>query len=183
MILRFHLYRTHSFKDEKFEHLSWNAIGKIHKNIDFKNIKNWINLPWLIHEFLLILNIFEIDFFDHFPNVFQLKYSDFSSPEDCDWYKWNVDISPSYSWEIDQTNPFQKCPKSTKTHVSTMDDLFNFWHFWNWYFFSFSQEHFNPNVRIFHLWTNAFDTDEIVISIPHTLRKMNKNVNFKKVKN
>ena len=47
MILRFHLYRTHSFKDEKIEHLSWNALGKMNKNIDFKNIKNWINRAWL----------------------------------------------------------------------------------------------------------------------------------------
>ena len=47
----------------------------------------------MIHEFLLILDIFEIGFFDHFPNVFQLKYSDFSSPKDCAWYKWNVDIN------------------------------------------------------------------------------------------
>ena len=55
LILRFHLYPTHSFKDEKSEHLSWNALGKMNKNIDLKNIKKWINRPWLIHDFLLIL--------------------------------------------------------------------------------------------------------------------------------
>ena len=74
-------------------------------------------------------------------------------------------------------------PKSTKNHVSTMHDLFIFWCFLNRCFCSFSQGHFNSNIRVFHLQTNSLDTNEIVISIPHTLRKINKNTNFKNIQN